>query len=376
MYPELHVFRDISNVRPSDWNCLLDPEEIQMSHQFISACQESRIENAEYWHLVMCDSRGPCCVASLSRIHTSLDVLATGYTRTLLRCIRRLHKSFLQIPILFCGLPVSFGQPCLKIRQGADVPAVIGLLVATMEEVARRTGTGLLCFKEFDPKCAAGLDVLCRHGYFQVASLPSCTLPLRWRSFDEYVDSMRAGYRRQLKATLRARDIAGLEVRALDRFGAYGTTIFRLYEQVIDRAEHRLERLTPAFIEELDRQLTGRCRAILVERDGRPLAAAILLLAPAVTTFLLAGLDYASNRHYQVYPNLAIEVVAEAIRHGAARLEMGQTSYALKGRLGAQEVPRYLFLRHRSALTHRALRSVSGLLYPEEERRPRRVFAR
>jgi len=104
------------------------------------------------------------------------------------------------------------------------------------------------------------------------------------------------------------------------------------------------------------------------------LAVAIVLFAGRLATFLVAGLDYRAPREWQVYPNLVVEVVAEAIRSGASRLELGQTSYPLKSRLGAVAEPRFLYLRHRNPLSHLLLRGAAEFLFPQYDYPTRRVF--
>jgi hypothetical protein len=371
---QVRVWRNIEEVRPAEWDFLLGPDDLQQSHRFVRLCQESRVEDAEFWHLLLYQGGRLCGVATLSRMHAHLDLLAADLPRRLLGAVRRCWPGFLRVPILFCGLPVSFGQPCLRLAPWADPVAACRAVAGTMEQVARATGVGLLCLKEFDPGGAERLESLGGQGFFRVPSLPSCSLPLIWDSFPSYLESMTSGYRRQVRATLAARRSAGLQVRCLDRFSREGKAIFALYGQVIQRARFRLETLNSSFLHRLDTELGDQSRAIFLERGGRPLAVAILLRTPKVVTFLLAGLDYSADRAWQVYPNLVLEVVAEAIRSGASRLEMGQTSYPLKSRLGAIEVPRFLFLRHRHPLGHLLLRRSARLLFPRQEYPRRRVF--
>jgi predicted N-acyltransferase len=372
--PRIRVFRDIREVDAGQWDSLLGPEDLQISHRFIRTCQESGIQDAEYWHVMVDDTIGLCCVATLSRFHISLDVLCQGWSRAVVRTIRRVHCKFLQIPMLFCGLPVSFGQPCLRIRNDADAPTAIRQITQTMENVAYQTKTSFLCFKEFSPAQTTVMETLEAVGYFRATSLPACSLPLRWSTFEDYLGSLRSGYRRQIKRSLQVARQYGLQVRHFEEVAPCADLLFRLYEQVIDRAVHRLERLNPAFFENLGRNLSGQCRVILIERRGQPLASALLLMTPGVATFLLAGLDYETHQPYQTFQNLVIEVVREAIRSGAARLDMGQTSYALKSRLGAEAVPRYLYQRHRHALGHALFRRTSALLFPQVDCPKRRVF--
>ncbi len=371
---QVRVFRDINDVDAEEWDSLLGPDELQQSHRFVRLCQESRVEDAEYWHLMLYQDGTLCAVATLSRMVARLDLLSTDLPRGVVAAVRRCWPGFLRVPVLFCGLPVSFGQPCLKVAPWADAARVCATLAETMDRIAKESGVGLLCLKEFEPAVADQLAPLGALGFFRAASLPSCSLPLRWDSFSAYVQAMTAGYRRQVRATQEAGRAAGLKVRRLDHFSQEGDVIFALYEQVIRRAEFRLETLNRAFIDRLDTDLGEQSRALILERDGRPLAAAVLLFTPGVATFLLAGLDYEADRRWQVYPNLVLEVVAEAIASGALRLEMGQTSYALKSRLGAVESPRTLFLRYRNPLGHSLLRKSARFLFPETEYPQRRVF--
>ncbi|HEX5269865.1 MAG TPA: GNAT family N-acetyltransferase [Gemmataceae bacterium] len=368
------VHRDIDEIDAAEWDSLLSPEELQLSHRFVRLCQRSCVEEAEYRHLLVYQAGRLCCVASLSRVDVPLDVLASGTMRRVIESVRRRFPGFLRAGLLFCGLPVSFGQPCLKVAPWADAEAVGGLLAGVMRRVGRETRAHLLCLKEFDPVAAVAVEAVRDHGFFRAPSLPSCSLDLRWDSFSGYLREMTAGYRRQVRATLRARDSAGLTFRRVESFAAEGAVIHALYSQVIGRARHRLETLNRAFIDRLDTDLGPRSHAIFLERRGQPLAVAIMLDSDRLATFLLTGFEYGADPRWQVYPNLVLEVVHDAIRSGASRLEMGQTSYPLKSRLGAVAVPRCLYLRHRNPLGHLLLRGASGALFPDYECPSRRVF--
>jgi hypothetical protein len=371
---QVRLCRDINDIPAAEWDSVLGPDDLLLSHRFVRICQEARVAGADYWHLMVYERERLCCVASLSRMHVRLDLLATGLVRSLLGTLRRAWPGFLRVPVLFGGLPVSFGQPCLKLAPWTDAAAVLRLLAQTLDRIAGATSTALVCLKEFDSAGADQAVPLCGQGFFRASSLPSCSLPLAWDSFSCYLGAMTAGYRRQLRATLRAGQAAGLRVRLVERFSVEGEVVFSLYRQVIERARHRLETLERPFLDRLDTDLGDQSRAIFLERDGQTLAVAIMLFTRDVATFLLAGLDYRAPRQWQVYPNLVAEVVAEAIRSGASRLEMGQTSYPLKTRMGAVPVPRFLYLRYRRPLGAWLLRRLARFLFPEQDCPRRRVF--
>ena len=370
----LRVCERIEEIDAAAWDSVVAPHDLQATHRFVKLCQRSGVEHADYRHVLLYHAGEPVGVASITRMTVSLDLLSSGAARSVIRWLRRWRPSFLRVPLTICGLPVSFGGSCVRFRPGVDGTRALEILDDLMARHALDARTPVLCFKEFAAHETAALDHLKRRGYFRAPSLPYCSLPVRWRSFEEYMGSLRAGYRRQVKSSLRVRSEAGLSVRVVEDFGGECERIFALYEQVMERAPFQLERLNLAFLQRLNADLGAQSRAILIEKDGQLLAAAVMLYAPRVVTFLLAGIDYRSHQRYHSYLNLVVEVVREAINAGAETLELGQTSYDLKGRLGALAAPRYIYLKHRNRLVNALLRAASGLLFPALTVKPRRVF--
>lgn len=371
---DVRLYESIAHVDPSEWNALLDPDDLQATHRFVTVCERSQVAGAAYRHVMVYQGDDPVAIASFSRMEVSLDLLAGPAARAAIRLARRWRPSFARVPVAFCGLPVSFGCSLLRFRPGAPAATITLLIAEQLQKWAAQCGARVLCFKEFDAAEAGLLDSLARLGYFRAPSLPFCTLPISWSSFDEYLSAMRATYRRQVLASLRARQRLNLSVRTLDDFGPQCHRIFRLYEQVMDRAEFQLERLNLAFFERLNAAFGSASQAILIERRGDLVAAAVMLHGPSVATFLLAGIDYAQNRQCHAYLNLVTEVVAEAIRRGAAKLELGQTSYDLKRRHGADAVPRFIYLKYTNPAGHALLRALRGVMFPAHSYPQRRVF--
>lgn len=371
---DVRVFQHIDEVAPAEWDALLGEDDLQATHAFVKVCQDSGVEQAAYRHLLVMDGGRAAGLATLSVMNVSLDLLTTGAIRALIRFVRRGVRGFLRMPVAMCGLPVSFGDSCVRVAPGADGKPVVQAVAAALEDFAREHRAGVMGFKELSPELAAPLEGLPAAGYFHAASLPFCSLRVQWKTFDEYLGRMRSGYRRQAIAARSRAQASGLTVRKVEDFGPRCPDIFRLYEQVMDRVPFQLERLNLAFFQRLNEVLGPRCQALLVEREQKLLAAGVLLYTPGALTFLLAGIDYADLREHGAYLVLLNELVAEATRTGKAWLHLGQTSYALKGRMGATLSPRHLYVRHRSPAWHALLRSSSGLLFPSHREDPRRVF--
>lgn len=371
---DVQIFRSMRDVPAAEWDSLLSSDEVQQSHRFILMTQESRIEQAEYWFLMLRQNGRLCGTAVLTRMSVPLDLLANGLARSAVSVVRRLASDFLKVSILFCGLPVSTGQSHLRIAPWIEAPVVVKALVTTIRQISAETNTKLVCLKEFTSAQSLQLSSLSDYGFFQAHAPPSCSLPIGWESYADYLKSMTAGYRRQVQTTLAAGQRGHLRTECHGDFGYALEQIYDLYLQVMRRAVYRLETLPRDFFGRLNTELGDQSSAILISRDDHLLAAAVLIQSTNVMTFLLTGLDYEASPNWQVYPNLMLEIISATIRRGATRLELGQTSLALKSRFGAVESPRCFFLHCSVPAGQFVLRRCSSLLFPTYVFPQRRVF--
>jgi hypothetical protein len=184
---------------------------------------------------------------------------------------------------------------------------------------------------------------------------------------------MRTGYRRLLKETLEKADKQGLSIGPEDP-GDYIEILYNLYSQVMDRAPFQLERLNKEFFLNLVRFMKNESVALLVKQQDRILAGALLLNNGDTRTFLLAGIDYSCSRSSGAYLALITRIVTDAISDGVDQLLLGQTTYFLKRRLGAQALPVVLYLHHRNPGWNRFLERFGPMLFPETILEPLKVF--
>jgi predicted N-acyltransferase len=365
---EVRIHRRIADVDPRLWDQPLDAGDLQASHRFVSACEAAGLEDAEYRHILLVEEGRVLATASLFRMQVALELLAGTAVRRGVRAVRRLAPGFLRMPVLFCGLPVSFGGSCLRVAAGADPALAAAAVSDALSAFARDTDTPFQCIKELSPEEEARVAPPLRaHGFWSAPSIPFCWLPIRWSSWPAYVADMRAPFRRQLQSAARRLQQAGGRIRRVDDYRGDAARIFRLYRDVMDRAPYQLEQLNERFFLTLKENFGASARAVVVERGSELLAVAIVLESARELTFLIAGIDYAHNRATSAYLALCAEMVAEAIRTGKARVALGQTSYYIKGRLGALTSPRRILIRHARPTTQRLLRATSRWLFPDRQ---------
>ena len=366
----------INEIDEHTWNQLAPKSVPTATHKFIRLCELSAIEDAQYRHVLIHDRRGLAATVTLTFMSAPLDALSPRYLRRAVHRVRASRLNFMRLSVIFCGLPVSFGQAPLNLRRDADRPAILKLVDGLMREFAEETGSGVLVFKEFmEPAYCEG-DELTERSYMKLPSLPYHELSLKWSTFCDYLNAMRADYRRQIRQDTERASKAGLTLERRNDFGDECHRIHALYKEIMQNTENWLEILPLTFFEQLNQLFARETHAVLARHQGTIVGSAILLKSGRSITFLLAGIDQRFNRKFHFYPHLLAGVIADAIDSRADYLNLGQTSDRLKSRFGSTVTKRWIYLRHKQAPVNWLIRRSSPLLFPEPRALSRRVFRR
>jgi hypothetical protein len=147
----IRIYRDINQIEPAQLDSLLDPEDLQPPHRLIRLYQDSGVENAQYCHCMFYQDRELLAIATFFKMDIYIDPLFWEKTRPILGITRHLWKNFPRIPIIFWGLPISFGRSTIRFKKGIDHRPIISRVVAETEAQAEHDGVRKLCFREFFP---------------------------------------------------------------------------------------------------------------------------------------------------------------------------------------------------------------------------------
>lgn len=382
------VYRSIVEVDPRLWDSLCEPHGLACTHRFLKALEESGVENAQYWYLLMYRDEVPIGAAVLSSFIVSLDLLNPGL-QGIARFVRRLIPRFLKVKVLFCGLPISIGKHTVCSNNDHTYAAVIERVADEMDKIARQCGTGLLCAKEFAASDMQHIERFRTCGYFRASSIPRVSLMVEWPDYRSYLSSLRAGYRRQTLANLRKLNLESACIGHV-RDASAGSNLPRftllpptpelailfsaLYQSVMQRAEQKLEVLNEDYFKRMFVELSGDLELIALKHGDRIIAAALVAEVRGTLHFLFAGLDYSCRDEFDAYFNLLHAIVALAIERKCSRIDMGQTSYRPKLRIGCEPEEMYLYLKAGKPIAHAVLRALRPVLFPRTRLPRLRVF--
>lgn len=251
----------------------------------------------------------------------------------------------LALRLLVCGNLVVTGAPGVAWAAGvrdADAPA---LALAAVDAVQRRVGgrLGAVVLKDL-PAAAAARDALGAAGFRPLPVEPTMTLHLRpgWRSFEDYVSSLRARYRRAVREARALAD--GIERRPLDAAEAERRVgeLDALYARVHARAAFRGPYLGGGYFVALRRGLAaGDFDLVGYFRGGELCAFNTRFRVGERVDSSFFGLDRELATRHALFRNLLLDDLEHAIATGARAVHFGRTTHEIKSAIGAvpEELP-------------------------------------
>lgn len=340
------VYTSITELPATDWDALVAADATICSHAYLKAVESSGINDCVFYYLVVYDDAGKIA-AHTSAFSITMDMLLFA-NRTLLRVIhgiRKLIPSFLTIRMLECGTPVALGrQVC--IRPGVAPDLILNEFVAALEGIARDKKLDYILFRDYRHDDLTHFDALQSHGYSRVQNLPEAVLSVRWKTFPDYLADMRSGYRRRVKLNLDKLKDKNITAELHDDFSQLADTWVSQWKTIYDNAtEYKREILTPAFYTNINDALPNS-KMLVFRKEGKLLAHCLLLIEGDVLRWMYVGKD--GKESMDLYPFMLYEIVRVAIEAQVKSIKLGITTYIAKTDIGADLVPLYMYMKHKT----------------------------
>ncbi len=329
--------------------------------RFLDVLNRSITSETQTWGALIRDASGrPVAATCFSFYRVDGALFLPNWLRPPTQLIRQLFPRYLWIPLLISGHPVGVGQSHLQISSEVDAATIVGVLDRTAHELARKHGAKLILFKEFTPSEAEQLSILTDHGYARSQSVLTWTLTSEWDSFDNYYATRSKRTRANMRKYFGQLEAAGMTFE--QRRGADGVAelftdeVYQLYENVLDRAAFRFEKVPLSFFQELAREFPEESRFTFIRQGERIVGFACSLGTGQHHALLYCGVDYERNDEAAIYFNTLYRGLAAAIETGAESINVGQSADEFKRRLGCQSSPLFIFTKPISTLLDAAFR--------------------
>ena len=310
-----------------------------------------------------------------SAFKVSLDLFISN--SSLVRKLKKVFPDLFIIKILVCGLPASFGQLNLKVKDEKYDDEVSSLIAKEMNLLAKKLRISLLTVKELVEEDKNRFNRFEKEGFFLANSIPYMHLNVQWSCFDEYLSSLRHHYRRRILLSLKkinhsepdvisslvydkGREDPALVLTEPDQ--QFSAEFYKMYLGVMERTATKLETLSSDFFTNLFLQKEGYKLLNLVVK-GKIISSAVLILSDDTITFMLAGRKNARDE-YDSYFNLVYGIIALAIQSGCKKIKLGQTAYWVKQCVGAIPEQELIYFASRRPVMHWILKSLRNVIFP------------
>ncbi|HZE05569.1 MAG TPA: GNAT family N-acetyltransferase, partial [Solirubrobacteraceae bacterium] len=363
----------LSAVPAAHWDALVDVGGTPLKHGFLRAWEQSELRGLRSRPVLAHVGSRSEPVGACPGYFYDLDIANARFPQSLLvvRALRRLWPGLAHVRTYELGHPTPLTSPFLLADHDRDAELVRSMIDAGVEE-GDRGGASFVLAQNFTSTDGPAGERLAQLGFAPLNILPSAVVDLPYASFDDYLGSMRAQYRRRAQKALERS--ASLHPEHRGRFDDLADELARLWKAIYDRArEIRREVLTPDFFRAASQ--LEETHVLLMRRDDATIASFALLIDDGPwLAFVQCGFESRAGRDEGAYFRLLYEIIRFAIERGYEQVDLGITTLTPKLDVGAVPVPLIAWLRHRNPIAQRVIRRFGQGAMHLPELEARRVF--
>jgi len=358
---EIKVFKKIEDIPRHEWDKVY-PKTLE-GYCFLKTLDETGFDQFEFRYILVYDNDSVIGAAPCFFMDFPLDGGVQGTAKKFTGVIRKLLPSFIDIKVLFCGLPMDRGEIGFTDGRGPDV---VRALCNTMEEIAHEEKTKIIAFKDFDSRYLNMLEPLFKEGFFRIENLPTTGMKIDFADFESYISSLSPASRYDLRRKFRRIDgKIDIKLRISDRLTDEELpVIYGLYMQTVNKQELGFEVAPQEFFRSISENMPGQVKYFLWRIDGKLIAFTLCLISQNHFIDLYLGFDYSVAHKYHLYFIRMRDLIGWCINNGIKYYEMGVTNYEPKRRLDFDFIPLYIYARHKKMILNPVLRALSVFLSP------------
>ncbi|MCM8760735.1 MAG: GNAT family N-acetyltransferase [Candidatus Omnitrophica bacterium] len=344
----------IDDIPRDTWDRLF-PDVLE-SYDFFRTLDESGLEQFSFRYIIVYDKKTPVAVAPCFLVNYSLDTSINGPLRRLSNSVKKIAPNIFGLKAFVCGQPLGPG----RIGIVNDPERTLKVIVRRMEQVAKKERCAIIAFKDFEHSYTSLLDPLQKDGFLKFDSLPTTEMNVWFKDFEEYLKTLSAASRYDLRRKFRKVDgQVRIDMRIADSLDDHTLReVYKLYLEIVEKHDMGFELLPMAFFKNLSKNMPGKVKYFLWYIEGKLTAFLLCLVSEKRLIDYYVGLDYSVAHIYHLYFLKFRDVLNWCIKHGIKEYEMGITGYEPKRRLGFEFIPLYIYAR----LRNRALRPIFAFI--------------
>lgn len=205
---------------------------------------------------------------------------------------------------------------------------------------------------------------------------PSMRLVIRphWTTFEKYMEDLESKYRTKLKKVIGHSKSFKIVDATSEILTENLDKIYSLYLEVAQSAGFNLVDLKKEYLLEIKKQLDKKFIVKLVYLNDEIIAFYTYFPDQFCLNAHFIGYKKVLNKKYDLYHNLLIFYLKDAIELKEKAIEFARTALEIKSSLGAEPIDYYCYIAHESKFVNRLVPGILELLKPVEVWQPRSPF--
>jgi len=211
-------------------------------------------------------------------------------------------------------------------------------------------------------------DSLRTGGFRNVPASPVMVLTIdsQWKTMDDYLNAMSSKYRIRTRAARKKGATLVRQVWDAAKITEHTDEIYKLYNNVYDKARFRLFRINREYFQGLKNAFRNDLLFTAYLIDEKLVGFSTLLMSKTQCDAHLIGLDYAANKEFSLYQNILYDYAEVGINYGAEKIDFGRTAMEIKSTIGAVPEEFSVMIRLKNPL----LNGLASLLLENVEKQP------
>jgi predicted N-acyltransferase len=223
--------------------------------------------------------------------------------------------------VLLCYSPWCF-RTKVFFRKSVNKELLFGKISEKIDDICKREKilfSSFLFVSEFDKSLISYLENLRYHKFLWK---PTLYLDVRWRSFDDYLQSMRGQYRHHIKKEIRSCIENGVEIEEATEFKKLSVTMSDLSLSLSSKYNKWAPRIEPRFYERLSDYAKDNTLVFLAKKNNVVVGFTLFLRKDQTLDAFMGGFNYElQQKHDFTYFNLGYYVpIKWAIQEGIRKI--------------------------------------------------------
>lgn len=352
----VHV-ASIAQIAADDWNRLFP--DASEDWGYFRACEAAGSQHFTFSAIAIYDGQRLIAAAPMFRLDYRLDTTLPARFKRFGDWLARVAPRLVKMPVLGLGSPMTEECP-IGLDAALDAPArsrALAVLIDGMHAQAKAQHIKILALKDVTDADKQWADrPLHAAGFARMASLPVAILPLPHTSIEGYLKTMPSRARSDMRRKFKSAENIDVEWR--DDIDDVYDEIIALYRAT--RANRKasyeaFDEVPEDYFRQVMRQSDGKARVMLCRIGGALASFNLCLVESDKVIGKFIGMNYELARQHNLYFVNWMKVMEYCIENEIPALQTGQTTYAVKARLGCKLKRSWIYFKHRGL--------VMGLLF-------------